>query len=100
VVARPTRRFWINTLEAHLSKIQLVDESLENPHRVLFTDVVIDALGQQTTLCPVHALDTNRFIASASCRELPYLIMSVRFYTASAVRLHGGRHRVPPASPQ
>jgi hypothetical protein len=87
VIGRPTGRFRIDTLKAHLAQVQLIDKSFDNPHRIIRTDVIIDTIGQQTNLSLVRAFDESLHGVGPR-HELPYFIMTTRFYTASASLRH------------
>src|SRR5476649_1780231 len=54
--------------------------ALRNDDRIVFTDVVIDTVGQQTHLGSVRA-SMNRFMQSASRRGLLYFIRGWRVFT-------------------
>jgi hypothetical protein len=82
VVGAPARRLRINALKAHLAKVELLDEGLYYPHRIVFTDVVIDTVGQQTHLGSVRPFDESlHAVGLASCGALFY--SSWRVFTQS-----------------
>jgi hypothetical protein len=47
------------TLEAQVSQLDLFDERIDNADRIVLTDVVIKALGQQRDLATVFAFDES-----------------------------------------
>jgi hypothetical protein len=46
-VGRSSCRLWLRTFEAQRLQIQLVDEDIHYPNRVVIRDVVLQALGKQ-----------------------------------------------------
>ena len=59
VVRRSPRRRGIDAFEAQLGQIELVDEDLDHPDRIVFGDVVVQALGQQSDLRSILAFDES-----------------------------------------
>lgn len=59
VIGRTTGRFRIDTAKAYLAQVQLVDKSLDDTHRIIRSDVIIDTIGQQSNLSPVRAFDES-----------------------------------------
>jgi hypothetical protein len=57
VVGRSARRGRFGTLEAQVSQLEFFDERIDDADRVVLTDVVIKALGQQLDLATVFAFD-------------------------------------------
>ena len=57
MISRPTRRFRNDALKPQRPQIQLVDEDLYHPHRVVFSDVIVKELGEQNALPSLFALD-------------------------------------------
>src|ERR1017187_550914 len=83
VVRRPARRLRIHPLKAHLPQVQLLDEGLDHPGRVVLRHVVLDTLGQQTDLSSVRALDKSLHRASSASRDAVFysvwLASTIRF---------------------
>src|SRR4029077_14470118 len=59
MVGRPASRLRIDALETHRPQVELLDESLDHPYRIVIRHVIIDTLGQQTNLGPVHTFDES-----------------------------------------
>jgi len=55
MVGRATCRRWCDAIEAHRFKFELFDEGLDDPHRVILGNEVIQAFGQQRYLLAVFA---------------------------------------------
>ena len=86
MVGRPARRRGCRAFEAQSLQIELVDERIDDPHRVVFTDVVVETLGQQGDLASVLSLDESLHVAARSV-ALPSILpsrlrQSKRFHTA------------------
>jgi hypothetical protein len=63
----------LNSVAPELSNLELVNESLYYPHRIVCTDVVIDTVGQQIHLGSVRAFDESlHAVGVASCVALFY----------------------------
>ena len=56
MIAGPPGRLGLD-IEAERSQIQHVDEGVDRAHRILFIDVVVDAVRQKRRLAPVQAFD-------------------------------------------
>ncbi len=63
VITRTTSRFRLNALKPSLFEIELVDKGIDKPNQVVGTHIIVDRLGQQQRLGPVHAF--NMRIASS-----------------------------------
>jgi hypothetical protein len=59
MVRRATRHCRIGTLEAQVSQLEFFDERIDYAHRIVVTDVVIKAFGQQRDLATVFAFDES-----------------------------------------
>lgn len=59
VIRRSTSGGWIHALEAERLKIQFLDERVNDAHRVVFADIVIQTLGQQNNLVSIFAFDES-----------------------------------------
>jgi len=57
VVRRPVRLRGLDALEAELRQIQLVDECIDDPHRVVLGDEVVQWLWQPRDLVPILSFD-------------------------------------------
>ena len=57
MVGRRGRRFRHDALKPQPSQIQLADEDVDRPHRIVFSCVVVKKLGEQKTLRSVLAPD-------------------------------------------
>jgi hypothetical protein len=68
VVRRSTCACRVNSLEAECAKIEFVDEDLNDPDRVVFTDVVVQALGQQRDLGSILAFDKSLHVSAPASR--------------------------------
>ena len=66
MVGRPACRRGLCAFEAQRLKVELVDERIDDTHRVVFSDVVIEALGQQGDLASVLSLDESLHVAARS----------------------------------
>src|ERR1700686_30953 len=51
--------FRLHTLEAKLAQFQLIDEYVNDPHRVIFGDIVVQMLGEQGALRTILAFDKS-----------------------------------------
>src|SRR5678815_2625581 len=51
-------------LEAQSLQLELVDERIDDAHRVVFTDVVVETLGQQGDLASVLSLDESLHVTA------------------------------------
>src|SRR4029077_17801526 len=58
-MGRPASRLRIDTLETHRPQVELLDEGLDHPYRIVLRHVIIDTLGQQTDLRPIHTFDES-----------------------------------------
>ncbi len=54
----------IDVLKVKLVQIQLIDERVDNPHRVVLGDVVVEAFRQQDDLASVLSLDESLHAAA------------------------------------
>jgi hypothetical protein len=59
VIRRAAGRRRLYTFEAQCLKIKFLDEDVDDSHRVVLTDIVIKAFGQQRHLLSVFALDAS-----------------------------------------
>src|SRR5215468_8144593 len=50
-------RFRYNTRKAQYRQIQFINEGIDNAHRVVFPDIVVQAIRQQDQLAPVLTLN-------------------------------------------
>jgi hypothetical protein len=94
VVSRPPSDRRRRPREPQRTKVQFLDESLDHPYRVVVSDVVIQAFGQQR-----HLLAVTTLHVSAQWRlrhELPKSTRPKRFHTASAMN---SRCRTPGCPP-
>lgn len=57
MVGRPSRRLGDHTLEPQRSQVQLVDEDVDHPDRVLLGDVLLQVFRKQDPLPAILALD-------------------------------------------
>jgi len=57
MVARPTRCLWRNPIEAQIAQIKLIDKNIDQPHRVVLTDVIIQMFGEQSALAAIFAFN-------------------------------------------
>jgi hypothetical protein len=55
-------RFWNHTVKAHRPEIQLIDKHVDHPHRVAFSNVIIQILGKQNALSTDFTLDEARHL--------------------------------------
>ena len=59
VSGKPARCGWLCTFEPKLLQIELFDVRVHHPHRVVFSDVVVEALRKQRDLRSVRSLDES-----------------------------------------
>ena len=59
VVSRATGGRWIGAFEPKRLEVQLVDECIDDAHRVVFANVVVKAFWQQRDLVSVRAFDES-----------------------------------------
>jgi hypothetical protein len=64
VVRGPTGGCRIDAFEAQCKEIQLLDEGIDDSHRVVFADIVVKALWQQSDLLPVLAFDESLHVVA------------------------------------
>jgi len=57
MISRPTRRFRNDALKPQRPQIQFVDEDVDHPHRIVFSHVIIEELGEQNALRSAFAFD-------------------------------------------
>jgi hypothetical protein len=57
MIGRTARRLRHDALKPQPPQIQLVDEDVDRPHRIVFSYVVVKKLGEQNALRSVLALD-------------------------------------------
>jgi hypothetical protein len=57
MVGRTARRLWSDALKPQRPQIQLVDEHVDHPHRIVFSHVIVEELGEQNALRSVLALN-------------------------------------------
>jgi hypothetical protein len=61
---RSARRSRLGTLEPQFPEVEFVDERVDHPNRVVFSDVVVEALREQGDLASVGSLDESLHHAS------------------------------------
>ena len=64
MVGRPAGCCRIDAFEAQCLEVQLLDERIDDPHRVVFADIVVKALSQQSDLMTVLAFDESLHVAA------------------------------------
>ena len=64
VVRRSARGRRLGALEPELPEVEFVDEGVDHPDRVVFSDVVVEALREQGDLASVRSLDESLHHAS------------------------------------
>ncbi len=57
MIARPPRRLRHSATEPETAQIELIDENIDHPNRIVFVDPVLQALREQRALSPIHTLD-------------------------------------------
>ncbi len=57
MIRRPTRRRRLYAGKAESAEIQLVDKGVNNAHRIIFGDIVIERTREQPRLASVFSLD-------------------------------------------
>ena len=85
MAGRSTSGCGVNTFEAQTSEIEFVDERFNDSHRVVFANVVVQALGQQCDLGSILAFDESLHVMARSnvaTIRATGLKPSTRFYTA------------------
>jgi hypothetical protein len=82
VVRRPAGARRICPSESECLELELLDEGVDGPHRVVFADEVVQTLGHQRHLITVTAFDVPGH--QHLRRELPESTCSTRFHTVSA----------------
>jgi hypothetical protein len=60
MVAGPSRGGRLGTGEAQGYQIELIDEGVDHPHRIVLRDIVVQAFGQKQRLPAVFAFDEAR----------------------------------------
>jgi hypothetical protein len=48
------RLFWDNAIEADVSQIEHLDESVDRPNRILLADIVLNRVWQKRRLPPIR----------------------------------------------
>lgn len=69
MVGRAARGLWLHAFKAHNLQIQLTDEHIHHPDRVVLGDVVFQTLGEQRALEPILAFDESLHGVLASLRQ-------------------------------
>jgi hypothetical protein len=69
--------FGLHAIEAEFLQIELIDEDVDDADRVVFTDVVIQAFGEQRALRPILTFDKSLHRTALETLEVVY-----RFLTA------------------
>jgi hypothetical protein len=87
VIRRPASRQRIGAFETHLTQVQLFDEGFNNPHRIIFPDVILNTFGQQHDLVSIRAFNESLH-GITLCRALPH-------FTLRQVFLHRLGRRLP-----
>ena len=82
MVGRTTRCSRIDTLEPEHSEVEFIDENVNHPNRVLFGDVIIQALRQQRDLRPGLTLNEPLMIVPATISTIRRLDNRRCFHTA------------------
>ena len=85
MAGRSTSGCGVNTFEAQTSEIEFVDERFNDSHRVVFANVVVQALGQLRDLGSILAFDESLHVVARSdvaTIRATGLKPSTRFYTA------------------
>jgi hypothetical protein len=59
VVRRPAGKGWLRAGEPKFFQIELFDVGVDDPHRVVFSDVVVEALREQGDLASALFLDES-----------------------------------------
>src|SRR5271170_3731572 len=80
--------FRLHALKAEPAQIQLLDEYINDPYRVILSDVVVEMLGEQGALRTIFAFDKSLHRA-LRCLDMH----SVRFYRYTVFSHSLGRHR-------
>jgi hypothetical protein len=57
VIGRPPRRPGTDPLEAEHAQIQIIDEDVDHPNRIILRDEIIQAFRQETHLVPGNPLN-------------------------------------------
>src|SRR5712675_1617923 len=57
MIGRPSRRRRRHPRKPRGGKVQLLDEDLDHPNRVLLADIIFQAVRQQRLLHPIFAID-------------------------------------------
>jgi len=83
VVRRAPADRWISALETERLQVQLLDEGIDRPYRVVFADAVVQYSGSSIAWLR-SSPSMNRFIRHPFIRRLPNSTTSRRFHTPSA----------------
>ena len=59
MICRATGGFRLGALEAQILQIELIDEDVDDSHRIIFRDVLVQALGEQRCLGSVLTFDVS-----------------------------------------
>src|SRR5207244_7341062 len=68
VISRPARLSWLSPSKPQLTQIQLFDEGVNHPDRIVVRDPFIEAFRKQDTLCSLLTLDESAHQTSPSSR--------------------------------
>src|ERR1700720_4959610 len=79
-------RFWNHTVKAQRPEIQLIDEHVDHPHRVVLSNEVIQILGKQNALYTVFTLNEARHLTPG--RESSRIITQIITQQAFSHSLH------------
>ena len=83
MIGRTTGCQGLNTLESQLPQIQPTDKDLHHANGIIFPNVVIKTLGQQTDLSARHDFNEPFHADILSTTKTQLYRQSRRFYTAS-----------------
>ena len=64
MVGGPPRRTRFNPTKSQLAELELVDEQVNHPYRVVFSDVIVEPFGKHHTLGTILTLNESFHIAS------------------------------------
>ena len=64
MVGRPPRHTRFNPTKPQLAELERVNEEINHPNRVVFSDVIVEPFGKQNTLGTIFTLNESFHIAS------------------------------------
>ena len=76
MISGPASFFRLHAIKAKLVQIQLIDKHVNDPNRIILSDVIVQMLGEQCALRTIFAFDKSLHQAPLllRCSKLPKLL--------------------------